>query len=284
MKKNKKESVLDFLKNTVDYTDDTAIKENIIIHPDLEPFIFPLTQEEFSQLETNILEEGCRDPLVVWNSPDNQKILVDGHNRIRICRKHGLDFKISNKHFNDMQAVENWMINNQLGRRNLNTEQIAILRGRQYNQLKKGHGGQEFFNTDPSGQSDHSDAKTSEKLAKVHKVSEKTIRRDGNFSAGMDKIRAQNEQLYSDIISKKVKVKRDDIEKLAKVNDGQIASDIEALINSSSTKSAPVKTVANTTQTVKLESEKKKFVTQAEKLKKLGLSKKELRSLLDQLF
>lgn len=33
------------------------------IDPEFQSLIPPLTPEEFRQLETNIIEDGCRDPL-----------------------------------------------------------------------------------------------------------------------------------------------------------------------------------------------------------------------------
>lgn len=81
---------------------------------ELEVLIPPLTSEEFKQLERNILEEGIRDPLVTWNG-----ILVDGHNRYRIAQEYDIDFETVEKEFADINAVKEWMINNQFGRRNL---------------------------------------------------------------------------------------------------------------------------------------------------------------------
>ena len=81
---------------------------------ELEILIPPLTSEEFKQLERNILEEGIRDPLVTWNG-----ILVDGHNRYRIAQEHDINYVTVEKEFADMNAVKEWMVNNQLGRRNL---------------------------------------------------------------------------------------------------------------------------------------------------------------------
>lgn len=89
---------------------------------ELEVLIPPLTSEEFKQLERNILEEGIRDPLVTWNG-----ILVDGHNRYRIATEYDIDFETVEKEFTDMNAVKEWMINNQFGRRNLNNYQRSVL-------------------------------------------------------------------------------------------------------------------------------------------------------------
>jgi len=81
---------------------------------ELEALIPPLTPEEYKQLERNILGEGIRDPLVTWNG-----ILVDGHNRYRIAQEFDIDFVTVEKEFADINAVKEWMVNNQLGRRNL---------------------------------------------------------------------------------------------------------------------------------------------------------------------
>jgi len=89
---------------------------------ELEVLIPPLTSEEFKQLERNILEEGIRDPLVTWNG-----ILVDGHNRYRIATEYDIDFVTIEKEFTDMNAVKEWMINNQFGRRNLSNYQRSVL-------------------------------------------------------------------------------------------------------------------------------------------------------------
>ena len=86
----------------------------MIIDPEFKALIPPLAPEELAQLEANILADGCRDPLVTWCG-----ILIDGHNRFAICSKHGLEFQIVEREFEDRQAAELWMIGNQMGRRNL---------------------------------------------------------------------------------------------------------------------------------------------------------------------
>jgi hypothetical protein len=50
----------------------------LTIDPRFKSLIPPLSAEELAQLESNIVADGCRDPLVVWNG---YGILVDGHNR-----------------------------------------------------------------------------------------------------------------------------------------------------------------------------------------------------------
>lgn len=83
-----------------------------------DSLIPPLTAEEFTELERSILAEGCRDKLVVWNG-----ILLDGHNRLRICQKHNIPFEIKEIELEDEAAAKIWILRNQLGRRNITREQ-----------------------------------------------------------------------------------------------------------------------------------------------------------------
>ena len=101
------------------------------IDPDLSALIPPLSQDEYNQLEENILKEGIRDKLVVWEG-----ILLDGHNRLQIALKHGLDYQTGNITLPDRNAAKAWMIDNQLGRRNLDPNQREYLIGLRYRDEK----------------------------------------------------------------------------------------------------------------------------------------------------
>ncbi len=96
---------------------------DIVVNEELQAYIDPLTAEEEQSLERSILEEGCRDALVLWGN-----VLVDGHNRYRICSKHGLPFQtVQNTRFQSMEDVHLWMIEQHLGRRSLSDFQRGVL-------------------------------------------------------------------------------------------------------------------------------------------------------------
>jgi polyhydroxyalkanoate synthesis regulator phasin len=96
---------------------------NIVVNEDLKAYIDPLTPDEYEALERSILAEGCRDSLILWG-----EVLVDGHNRYAICQKHGLPFNtIQNTHFQSMEDVHLWMINQHLGRRSVSDYQRGVL-------------------------------------------------------------------------------------------------------------------------------------------------------------
>ena len=180
------------------------IRQSIVIDEELQKFIPPLLDEEFKLLEDNILKDGCRDALILWEQEDGTHILIDGHNRYQICQKHNLLFKVQVVQFEDKESAKDWMILNQLGKRNVTEEAKAYLRGLQYKQEKKriGGSGVNQFNKDQFAKDAE---RTAERLASQHKVSEKTIRSDEKFAEAMDKITIGNERLKWDMLNRKVK-------------------------------------------------------------------------------
>ena len=96
---------------------------DIVVNEELKAYIDPLTPDEHEALERSILAEGCRDALVLWGD-----VLVDGHNRYGICRKHGLPFQtVQNTRFQSMEDVHLWMIDQHLGRRSISDYQRGEL-------------------------------------------------------------------------------------------------------------------------------------------------------------
>ena len=51
--------------------------DDIVVLPELKAYIDPLTPDEYESLERSIMDEGCRDSLVLWGN-----ILIDGHNQM----------------------------------------------------------------------------------------------------------------------------------------------------------------------------------------------------------
>lgn len=96
---------------------------DIVVNDALKAYIDPLTEEEYASLERSILAEGCRDALVLWGD-----VLVDGHNRYGICKKHDLPFQtLQSTLFQSLDDVHLWMIDQHLGRRSVSDFQRGVL-------------------------------------------------------------------------------------------------------------------------------------------------------------
>src|SRR5258708_5339738 len=98
--------------------------EPIQIDGEFAALIPALGKHELALLEQSILAEGCRDALLVWSG---HNILLDGHNRISICRGHHLPFKVRGLEFPERDAARNFVVTTQLGRRNLSPEGASYL-------------------------------------------------------------------------------------------------------------------------------------------------------------
>lgn len=186
------------------------MKNEIEIDPQFRSWL-PLTAEEKAGLEKSLRLEGCRDAMTVW-ADGARRVLIDGHNRFEICARLGIEFRTVEREFESREAVLNWIIDNQLSKRNLTAEQRQYLIGKKYLQEKKPHGGAR----QASGHSDHL-KKTEDRIAEQEKVGARTVRRAAGFARAVDTIkRAVGEGAAATILSGQSKVKQKDVPALAR--------------------------------------------------------------------
>lgn len=93
---------------------------DFIVDKEFESFIPALSADEYARLEKRLIAEGCTETLKLWPSGNGEDFLIDGHNRLRICREHNIPFTTSYVvGLATRDDVKLWMIDNQLGRRNI---------------------------------------------------------------------------------------------------------------------------------------------------------------------
>ena len=190
----------------------------LTIDPEFEAKCPPLTEDELSQLEENILEEGLvLMPLIVWNDT-----IVDGHNRYRIAQAHpGIEFRTHEKQFNNRYEALSWICKNQLGRRNLTPQQKKYLIGQRYDAEKKTHGGDRKSNLpESSGQNDHLIAaqKTRERIASETGTSESYVKRADQYAKGVDAAEEVLPGIKNDLLLGKFKPRETDVAAVARAS------------------------------------------------------------------
>ena len=183
---------------------------NIIVDPKFKSHIRALKPDERASLEKNIIENGCLDPLKVWQETD---ILLDGHNRYSICTKHDFEYNIEYMSFDDREEALNWLIDNQLGRRNLTPDELAYYRGKKYTRVKQGHGGDRKSESKVQFEPLINSAQS---IAEQTGTSESTIKRDGNFAQSVDKLAdAFGDDIREGLLSGDIKATRKETKQLA---------------------------------------------------------------------
>lgn len=166
----------------------------LIIDDEFKALLPKLTEDEFKELEDSILKEGCRDPIVVWCNT-----ILDGHNRYQICKKNNIVFKVEEKTFEDRADAIDWIITNQLARRNLTPKQRTYLIGKRYT-INKGRVGR------PTGY-----GPTALKIAEDMKVDKITVEKAERFSKALDTIitKVENgEDVKRKILNEDLKISR----------------------------------------------------------------------------
>jgi len=177
--------------------------QNVQIDDEFKKLCPQLSFEERRQLKNNILSDGeFLEPLIVWDG-----ILIDGHNRLEIWQEFTDEERqqiqppqIKLVEFSDHAAAHDWILNNQLGRRNLSPSQRAHYIGQLYQSEKKNvadnlksvPSGEGKFSVDskniPEGQNVSQTNSTAEKIGKTFGISGKQVQRNAKFSKALETI------------------------------------------------------------------------------------------------
>ena len=202
---------------------------NLKIDPEFQSQIPPLTDDEFKQLEENILKEGkLISPLIVWGNT-----LVDGHNRYAILQKHPeIYFSTMPLPFESREEVLAWICKNQLGRRNLTPEQKYYLMGKQYEAEKVAHGG-DRKSSDAKSSSLNANlidsTKTCDRIAEENGVSKDTVIRASHYTRGIDIADNLSPGIKQKVFSGEVKFTNEEMSKLVQAS-AEHRSDVLAQI------------------------------------------------------
>ena len=102
-------------------TEYSSSERTPVVLSEMEQLLPPLSGEQFSALKGDILENGCYAPIIV----NKDMVIVDGHNRFRVCEKHGLPFRMLVFSFADLLEAKQWALDTQKGRRNLDKWELG---------------------------------------------------------------------------------------------------------------------------------------------------------------
>lgn len=223
----------------------------IIVDPEFAHKIPPLTDDEFRQLEENIVADGeVYEPIVTWNG-----VIVDGHNRWKIIQKHPeIPYKIREEHFADRWEAFEWMYRKQLGRRNLTDEQRAYMIGKMYEARKKSIGGQ-VGNSNAKNEVDKMSESfkdkreikdgTSGEIGKEVGMNARSVRRAEKFAQGVDKIREVDSEAADIVLSGNSTATRTAVQELSKAEPEAVKAATEKIKAGETVEAETVKSLRN---------------------------------------
>ena len=177
----------------------------VSVDPEFQALCPPLSDEEETNLKESLKTEGCRNPVLFWDTDGHP--IIDGHTRKALCEELGISFPKKSMKFPDRHSVKCWILKNQLGRRNLTDDQRKLIRGRLFNELKGENtqkpGKNPVGHFEPQGN-------VAETIAKQDGVSVNTVKRDGKLAEAVDKLTpaAATQLAGTKVLGRKAEVER----------------------------------------------------------------------------
>jgi DNA modification methylase len=102
----------------------SSLPTNIIkINLENSKLVNPLSNAEYESLKNSISNKGLHLPIII----NQNNVILDGHNRYKICQELGIEPKFEVKRFDDPLQEKEFVIEINLKRRHLNNFQIAEL-------------------------------------------------------------------------------------------------------------------------------------------------------------
>jgi len=177
----------------------------------------PLSTAELKQLEKNIIHDGCREPLCVWNNT-----ILDGHNRYEICLRLQIPFTIRRIYFKNNEEAIAWICANQLGRRNITDETRKYLIGKRYEMEKilgahnavginqhKIKEAKPKLSVEPAFER-HS-SRTSTRLGEEYHISHSTVEKYGVYACALDALSKTVPEFMPKVLSNQIRISHESI-------------------------------------------------------------------------
>ncbi len=99
----------------------TSNQRTPAVLPEMAELLPPLTGEQLATLEADLLKNGCYSPIIV----NEDMVIIDGHNRQRLCEQHNLPYQMAVFSFEDLLEAKQWALDTQKGRRNLDKWELG---------------------------------------------------------------------------------------------------------------------------------------------------------------
>jgi hypothetical protein len=156
----------------------------ITIDPEFRDLLRPLNDDERKRLKAKIAREMVGN-IVVWEETD---ILLDGHHNKAICDELDIgSFNIEYVGLTSREEAIEWIIENQLGRRNLTEAERAYYIGKEYLNKKKPDGdASRFVPVRHCDGLEKNTGETAKQVAEKHNVSPRTVERNAELAEAVD--------------------------------------------------------------------------------------------------
>jgi hypothetical protein len=199
------------------------VPEPFRVDPEFQALIPPPSPAEDAALEQALLaEKECRDALVVWAE---ESLLLDGHRRLAICRRHSLFFQVHPLSLPSRAAAKEYICNQQRWRNNLTPLGASYVRGEHY-LVRRCQGQRRDLTSCQNGGT----LWTADVLAAEYGVAARTISRDASFALAVRRVVATcGEVARLNILGHSPSLRRPDVLALARLRPEDMPARYEEL-------------------------------------------------------
>lgn len=182
----------------------------ILILPELEQLMPPLSQQVLASLEQRLLEESQLSPAVVYRQGDRWALL-DGHHRVQLLRKHGRAVRCVAVNIRSIDEARTWIVRHSVGRRNLAGPALWLTRGRMYIACQR-----KGKRTDLTSHTDCGTLTTAD-VAEAFGVSARTLEQDAAFVRAAEQLEADHGEWIISALRESGDVSKSAVTHLARV-------------------------------------------------------------------
>lgn len=190
------------------------MKQELVIDPEFQSLTVPATKEEQAALEKSLLEEGCIEPIFVWNNT-----IVDGHKRYVFCSFEEIDFDVRELYFKSRNEAISWVCRKRLGDLAPGTVIYKFLMGKWYRSLRPKYN--EMMRngviSDPPLDS-RGRRWTSKLIADDCGVSYSAVENGEAYARNMERIAISDPEIFKALISGEIKATINEVRFLAQNN------------------------------------------------------------------
>lgn len=197
-----------------------ADEVNFTVNPAISSLLPDVSNQELQLLTRDIQTEGkAYEPVTVWKE---EQVLVDGHNRFKICADLKLPLSVDERSFKNINEVKKFVYVKQLSRRNLQPLDAKYSRGQLYNLLKAEKkdnlpNGTAKPKADQNIKLTSGPNPTAKIVAEQTGVSSAQVIRDGQFATGVEEVaEIKGPEAKKKILNAGSKVTSGDVERVAK--------------------------------------------------------------------
>ena len=202
------------------------MKKVLQIDPEFKRLSVPLSPEENRRLESSLIREGCKEPIVLWHG-----FILDGHKRYEICNYEEIEFEVQEMDFPAREEAIIWVCRERMKNLPIESVMYRYLGGRRYacekkryQNIRKERRKLELETGIAQSAEGLPGGRVSISLAQELGVNRTTIEKYGTFAENMEEIATKDSLMFDVICRGKADMSYAKVSHLAKADVSKVVS------------------------------------------------------------